>query len=628
MQPARELADLLRARRRARRSRRRAARRARRPRRAAGRGSSSTEVSRCCAPSWRLRWIRRRSASATSTSRAREARSSRLGPLAVGDVAQVAGEGRRPGQRDPRDRQLDRELACRRGACRSARAGGRGSTRVLGLEEARQAAPVRVAQRRRHDQVGHLAADRLGRRGSRRSPRRRGSSRSRARWRPSSPRRRAPPRASPAAATRCARTSSSARRPRDELPDLAAERVHRRQQPLVGLAQLARRRTPSRRRRRAGCAAGSRTPACRPPRRAASARGKFASSGASTIHAGSPLDEHAARAAPRPAPSVSALAERLELAGAPSPRVPGAHAAQAAVVRVDLPDGAELPAERAADRLERGRRRPRQAARFPRGSARPRAPRAARSRASATVPAVRPRRCHDLKRRYTRRRARRPSARRACASSSPTTTRCCARASRRCSRTPATRSSAARSDARRPAAQGALLRAGRRDRRRPHAARQRRRRARGRRRDPPRRIRRSRCSCSPSTSSRPTCSSSSATTPRASATCSRTACATSPSSSTRSSASRGGTAFDPEVVKSLVGGRRGRAARRAHRPRARACSSLIAEGRSNRAIAEAALPQPARRRAPRPGHLPEAAASPTREDDNRRVLAVLALLGH
>ena len=90
----------------------------------------------------------------------------------------------------------------------------------------------------------------------------------------------------------------------------------------------------------------------------------------------------------------------------------------------------------------------------------------------------------------------------------------------------------------------------------------------------------------------------------------------------------GGTAFDPEVVKSLVGGRRGARCSTSSPTASARCSSLIAEGRSNRAIAEAALPQPARGRAPRPGHLPEARACPRREDDNRRVLAVLALLGH
>src|SRR5439155_12634692 len=45
------------------------------------------------------------------------------------------------------------------------------------------------------------------------------------------------------------------------------------------------------------------------------------------------------------------LAERLELAG-PVAGVPGADAVKDALLRIDLPDRAELPAERAADHLE------------------------------------------------------------------------------------------------------------------------------------------------------------------------------------------------------------------------------------------------------------------------------------
>jgi DNA-binding NarL/FixJ family response regulator len=87
----------------------------------------------------------------------------------------------------------------------------------------------------------------------------------------------------------------------------------------------------------------------------------------------------------------------------------------------------------------------------------------------------------------------------------------------------------------------------------------------------------------------------------------------------------GGTAFDPAVVTSLVGGRR------ASRlddlsERERDVLSLLAEGRSNRAIANQLFLSP---RAVERNiqtifgklRLPES------EDDNRRVLAVLALLG-
>jgi DNA-binding NarL/FixJ family response regulator len=88
----------------------------------------------------------------------------------------------------------------------------------------------------------------------------------------------------------------------------------------------------------------------------------------------------------------------------------------------------------------------------------------------------------------------------------------------------------------------------------------------------------------------------------------------------------GGTAFDPEVVKSLVGGRR-RSALDELTSREREVLSLIAEGRSNKAIG-------------RQLHVSTRAVErdvqaifqklelPDTEDDNRRVLAVLALLGH
>jgi DNA-binding NarL/FixJ family response regulator len=87
----------------------------------------------------------------------------------------------------------------------------------------------------------------------------------------------------------------------------------------------------------------------------------------------------------------------------------------------------------------------------------------------------------------------------------------------------------------------------------------------------------------------------------------------------------GGTAFDPEVVKSLVGGHR-RSALDELTDREREVLSLIAEGRSNRAIAkELYLSSRAVER-----HVQsifEKLNLPSTEDDNRRVLAVLALLG-
>jgi DNA-binding NarL/FixJ family response regulator len=88
----------------------------------------------------------------------------------------------------------------------------------------------------------------------------------------------------------------------------------------------------------------------------------------------------------------------------------------------------------------------------------------------------------------------------------------------------------------------------------------------------------------------------------------------------------GGTAFDPEVVSSLVGGRRG-ALLDALSEREREVLTLIAEGRSNRAIAgQMALSPRAVER-----HVQaifQKLRLPDSEDDNRRVLAVLALLGH
>jgi DNA-binding NarL/FixJ family response regulator len=88
----------------------------------------------------------------------------------------------------------------------------------------------------------------------------------------------------------------------------------------------------------------------------------------------------------------------------------------------------------------------------------------------------------------------------------------------------------------------------------------------------------------------------------------------------------GGTAFDPGVVNSLVRGQRGTLLDELTE-RERSVLSLIAEGRSNRAIAKQLFlsPRAIERHVQaifRKLQLPES------EDDNRRVLAVLALLGH
>jgi DNA-binding NarL/FixJ family response regulator len=87
----------------------------------------------------------------------------------------------------------------------------------------------------------------------------------------------------------------------------------------------------------------------------------------------------------------------------------------------------------------------------------------------------------------------------------------------------------------------------------------------------------------------------------------------------------GGTAFDPAVVNSLVGGHR-RSLLDELSEREREVLSLLAEGRSNRAIAKRLYLSP--RAVER--HIQAIFAKlrlPESEDDNRRVLAVLALLG-
>jgi DNA-binding NarL/FixJ family response regulator len=87
----------------------------------------------------------------------------------------------------------------------------------------------------------------------------------------------------------------------------------------------------------------------------------------------------------------------------------------------------------------------------------------------------------------------------------------------------------------------------------------------------------------------------------------------------------GGTAFDPEIVKTLVGGRR-RSALDDLTDRERAVLALVAEGRSNRAIAKQ-LYLSSRAVERNVQAIFQKLGLPDSEDDNRRVLAVLALLG-
>jgi DNA-binding NarL/FixJ family response regulator len=87
----------------------------------------------------------------------------------------------------------------------------------------------------------------------------------------------------------------------------------------------------------------------------------------------------------------------------------------------------------------------------------------------------------------------------------------------------------------------------------------------------------------------------------------------------------GGTAFDPDVVKILVGGRR-RSALDDLSEREREVLSMIAEGRSNRAIARHLYLSTRAVERDVQGIFRKLSL-PDTEDDNRRVLAVLALLG-
>jgi DNA-binding NarL/FixJ family response regulator len=89
----------------------------------------------------------------------------------------------------------------------------------------------------------------------------------------------------------------------------------------------------------------------------------------------------------------------------------------------------------------------------------------------------------------------------------------------------------------------------------------------------------------------------------------------------------GGTAFDPEVVKSLVVGGRRRSVVDELSDRERDVLMQIAEGRSNRAIGKRLYLSPRAVERHVQGIFEKLGLTES-EDDNRRVLAVLALLGH
>jgi DNA-binding NarL/FixJ family response regulator len=88
----------------------------------------------------------------------------------------------------------------------------------------------------------------------------------------------------------------------------------------------------------------------------------------------------------------------------------------------------------------------------------------------------------------------------------------------------------------------------------------------------------------------------------------------------------GGTAFDPAVVNSLVGGRRSSLLDELT-DRERDVLALLAEGRSNRAIAKQLFLSPRAIERHVQAIFVKLRLRDT-ADDNRRVLAVLALLGH
>ena len=235
---------------------------------AARRRSIATASSRCCAPSCRSRSTRRRSASAASTTRARDARSSSISATALGDVADVAGERVGPLRGQPGDRQLGGELG----------AVGAHAAHLDAAAEERSSPDVRaqaVAVRSRRsadDDVGQLrpahgggvdAEDLLG--GGVEAGDAAGAVDGDDRVQ------RALEHAAHARLAGAQRAVGA--RPRDHLADLVADAGERVEQVLVG-ARSGGRRTPRRRRPgRRATAAGRRS--SRPgPRRAPPARGR------------------------------------------------------------------------------------------------------------------------------------------------------------------------------------------------------------------------------------------------------------------------------------------------------------------------------------------------------------------
>jgi hypothetical protein len=136
-----------------------------------------------------------------------------------------------------------------------------------------------------------------------------------------------------------------------ELPDLAAQRTHRRQQAFVGLAQLAREELHDAH-DAARAAKGEAEPGVESAATSRVRSREVGVLGCVDHPRGFSACEHAS-GKPLARPERERLAERLKLLRARS-GVPGSDAAQTVFRGVELPYRSELPAERPPDRLQGG----------------------------------------------------------------------------------------------------------------------------------------------------------------------------------------------------------------------------------------------------------------------------------
>ena len=112
----------------------------------------------------------------------------------------------------------------------------------------------------------------------------------------------------------------------------------------------------------------------------------------------------------------------------------------------------------------------------------------------------------------------------------------------------------------------------------------------------------------------------------ASGTCSRTGCRRRQFVDAVRRVAAGGTAMDPEVIAQLLARNTGDGKLAALSPREREVLALMAEGRSNAAIAQRLVVTEARSAKHTASIFAKLGLQPS-DDDNRRVLAVLAYLG-